>query len=119
MRIPKLRYAVGESDCATSFGLFSCGSKKEFKNLFIKQNNLLLATIKSDRLGLIDRVLSLRYIKPRYKPRKLMLIDCITGTVYNPRNNRCCSSDALNIVKIAKSDKCAGILLSAHSLEGE
>lgn len=90
---------------------FPTNSKKDKKNLWLKSMPMYLAT-----LNVCTRV-----VTPVKVPRlqKVLLMDVITGSLYDRKTKRCLSSDYLSLVSYVKDKNGGKSVLSIKTIDGE
>ena len=124
MNIKKFTFDTEARSSSNKMLLFLPFAKQHIKKEYLSTRYLFVAEIESDILGTINRAVvsaththSFRYQKVGHK-RKLFFIDCITGTVYNPRNGECLSSYKLQLKNIINDKQEAMHLLqTARTLD--
>ena len=103
MNIGKLKKNL-ENNVANGTELLPVGSasRAQRKNYIFKKN-LLVCDVDS-RFGTISRVMVplWAHVRKKYDKaggrRKLWLVDCVTGSIYDPRTKECLSSSSLKLV---------------------
>lgn len=94
---------------ALTSSCFPVGPKNSSKREWIKGKDLYLANISGNK-----RVIaSVYFVNDMYKNTYLM--DCITGTLYRPKDGKCYTSDQLEILDYVKVDGMDKILMKVKS----
>lgn len=95
---------VGSSgDCVSSLDCYPLLGNASGKRAWIGQAPVMLATLNN---GEQRHVIKVSY--RRRGEHRSALMDCVTGTMY--RDNRCLTSDVLEIVSLDKGDHLSGLL---------
>lgn len=100
-------------------GVFLTGSKNDIKRNWIGSKRLYLANIRTI-FGSVKRVLTPIMIDGKHgrRKRKILLMDCITGSIYNRKSGICYSSEQIYIESFARNEMCTAILMSSKSEGG-
>lgn len=94
---------------ALTSSCFPVGPKNSSKREWIKGKDLYLANISGNR-----RVVAAVYIATDMH-KTPFLMDCVTGTLYRPKDGKCYTSDHLEIIDFAKVEGMDKILMKVKS----